>query len=506
MLDVLRRGQRWVTAVFVVGIGGAMVFFIGLGGPLRGGSTRAVVQVGPHQFGLRAFERIRAQRESAYQEALGDEYDAQALRNTLDDAAARTLVDRAILALEAEALGLTVARKEIERSVLAWGSFRDEGGRFDRQAYENWAEYEYGNERNFLSDQRLILLASKMLRLLDGYSRVSRAEAQQALRRRLMEIRIAFVLLELDDGVEASEIDEEQVGEFLENREAEARALYREHSDRYDVPERVHARHILLKIEPEADAEREQEVRAAAEALLEELREGADFAEVAERESQDPGSRQRGGDLGEFERGRMVPAFEEVAFRLEPGQLSEPVRTEFGFHIVRIEEHRPAELRPFDSVREELAREVLATDAVRAARGALANALVDEVRGGRSLEEAARARHLTLERTGWIRRRPDGFVPGLGASQELLATAFVLSGGESSDRIFEVGEKLALVQLVESREPDNQTIEALLEAEHERLLSEKRDTQRGAWVEARRSKLVESGELIVNLAAVRGTR
>ena len=69
MLDVIRKGQRWVTAIFVVGIGGAMVFFIGLGGPLRGGSSRAVVQVGPHEFGIGTFERTRAQQESAYQNA-----------------------------------------------------------------------------------------------------------------------------------------------------------------------------------------------------------------------------------------------------------------------------------------------------------------------------------------------------------------------------------------------------------------------------------------------------
>ncbi|MEE8474324.1 MAG: peptidylprolyl isomerase [Myxococcota bacterium] len=506
MLDVLRKGQRWMTAIFVVGIGGAMVFFIGLGGPLRGGSSRTVVQVGPHQFDIRAFERTRAQRESVYQNALGDEYDARAMRDTLDDAAARTLVDRAILALEAEALGLTVSRKEIERSVLAGGGFRDESGRFDRQAYENWAEYEYGNERNFMSDQHMVLLARKMMRLLDGYSRVSRPEARAALVRKLAEIRIAFVLLELGEAEETSEIDEARVREFLEDRESEARALYSEHSDRYDTPERVQARHILLKVEPDADAEREQEVRAAAEALLEEIRGGADFSAVAERESQDPGSRQRGGDLGEFERGRMVPAFEEVAFELEPGQVSEPVRSEFGFHIIRVEEHRRAELRPFESVREDLAREVLAADATHAARSALANVLVDGIRGGRSLEEAARAEHLTLERSGWIRRRPDGYVPGLGASQDLLATAFTLAEGESSERIFEVGKKLVLVQLFESKAADSQTIEAQIDAEQERLLTEKRDAQIGAWVEDRRSKLVASGELNVNLEAIRGPR
>ena len=77
----------------------------------------------------------------------------------------------------------------------------------------------------------------------------------------------------------------------------------------------------------------------------------------------------------------------------------------------------------------------------------LADELAAAVKGGESLEDAARARELTLERSGWLRRRPDGFVPGLGASPDLMATAFTLEPGQSSSRVFEVGDKLALVQL-----------------------------------------------------------
>jgi hypothetical protein len=92
MLKVLRQGQRWLIWALVVGVGGAMVFFIGLGGPLRGGSGSAVVEVGSYHFGMRDFERARAQSEAQYQQALGESFDAQALREALDGLAARTLV------------------------------------------------------------------------------------------------------------------------------------------------------------------------------------------------------------------------------------------------------------------------------------------------------------------------------------------------------------------------------------------------------------------------------
>jgi len=506
MLDILRKGQRWMTGLFVLGIGGVMVFFIGLGAPLQGSSPNMLVRVGPYQFGIAEFERVRGQRESQYQEALGESFDATALRDTLDDITVRTLMDRAILAIEAESLGLTVSREEIERAILTGGGFRDAGGRFDRQAFENFTQYEYGNERNFLTDQSMIQLASKMLRLLNGFSQVSEAAAREVARRRLTELRIAFVVLDPSQQQTPVEIDEALVAEFLATRESEARVLYDEHIDRYDVPERVHARHVLLRVEPGASPEREQEVRAAAEALLEEIRGGADFAEVAERASDDPGSRAQGGDLGFFERGKMVPSFEAVAFELEPGQVSEVVRSEFGFHIIRVESHQQAENRPFETVKEDLARGALASEAADTAIRALAETLAAGIREGRSLEQVARDQGLTLERSGWLRRRPDGFVPGLGAAQDLIATAFTLSAGDSSDRIFEAGEKLALVQVLETRQPDAEAVEARIEETREELLNEKRRAQTEAWIEARRTQLLASGELAVNREAIRGQR
>ncbi len=490
-----------MTAVFVVGIGGVFVFFMGWGAPSgRGPST--VIEVGPHRFGVREFERERARRDAQFQEAYGAEYDAEALQATVEGLAVNSLVERALLALEAQRLGLRASKPEIERIVLGSPIFRDESGRFDRDAYASWAEYEYGNERLFLRDQRMGLLATKMLRLLRESSRVSQAEARETTRRNLEEVRFTWVGLDARALPADFEVDDAQIQQTLAERGDEARRLYEELDELYDVPEQVRARHILLRVEPNADEARIAEVQQQAEAALERLRAGADFAEVAEEISEDPGTRRKGGDLGFFRRGQMVAPFEEVAFAIEPATLSGVVRTDYGFHILRVEEHRDAVNRPYAEVGEELALELLGREAARAAARATAERLIEAPRQGTRLADAARREGLVVERTGWLRRRAGGVVPKLGAAPELLAAVFTLEAGQAAPRVFEVGDKLVVAELRERKEPSAEEVEAKLAETRQELVQQRRNAEFEAWVGRRRNELLERGELAVNLQLV----
>jgi parvulin-like peptidyl-prolyl isomerase len=122
----------------------------------------------------------------------------------------------------------------------------------------------------------------------------------------------------------------------------EARAYFQAHREAFDEPERVRVRHVLLRTEAEA--------RVA----LARLRAGESFAQVAEELSQDPGTRDRGGEVGLVAPGQTVPEFEQVAFRLKPGELSEPVRTSFGYHIVQVTEKLPAKKATWEGVRQQV--------------------------------------------------------------------------------------------------------------------------------------------------------
>ncbi len=133
--------------------------------------------------------------------------------------------------------------------------------------------------------------------------------------------------------------------------DAYARSKYQAESKRFELPAQTHARHILIMGEGD-------ESKAQAEKLLADLKGGANFEELAKEHSQDPGSGKKGGDLGFFAEGRMVPEFDAALKALnQPGEVSEPVKTQFGWHLIQLVERRPAGKRPYEEVRDELRRE-----------------------------------------------------------------------------------------------------------------------------------------------------
>jgi peptidyl-prolyl cis-trans isomerase C len=149
------------------------------------------------------------------------------------------------------------------------------------------------------------------------------------------------------------------VSKLLENELANKIAVtpeqvqdfYAKNPERFKQGERVHASHILLSYPQGADAAAKAQVRAKAEQVLKEVKNGGDFATLAKKYSQDPGSAPNGGDLGFFQQGQMVGPFNEVAFKLAPGVTSDLVETQFGLHIIKVAEKQPARDVPLEEVR-----------------------------------------------------------------------------------------------------------------------------------------------------------
>ena len=157
------------------------------------------------------------------------------------------------------------------------------------------------------------------------------------------------------------------VNEFLKREvaqkvtvsESDEKSYYDGHKDEFMVPETVKARHILVKVAPGASDEDKKKAKEKAQSILEKIKAGGDFAKLASELSDDPGSKQKGGDLGFFAKGRMVKPFEDAAFSLKPGEVSGIVETQFGYHIIKVDEKKAGFQEPFEKVKERINQKLL---------------------------------------------------------------------------------------------------------------------------------------------------
>jgi peptidyl-prolyl cis-trans isomerase D len=229
-------------------------------------------------------------------------------------------------------------------------------------------------------------------------------------------------------------------------------------------------------------------VRAEAEAARQRIQAGEDFAAVASQISQDPASAQQGGDLGFFKRGEMVKAFEDTAFGLTPGTVSEPLRTDFGYHLIKVEEVQEAGYRPLEAVRAEL-RERLTREETRRLAEARAQAVYDAMAaGGGDWQTAVRALDLVPRETPFMAHGQA--VEGIDNAGAFAQAAFALQDGEVS-RPTLIGNRHVVMKLLERKASSIPPFE------------EVKDAVREAWVRERSRALAEqkAGELLAEVKA-----
>ena len=209
---------------------------------------------------------------------------------------------------------------------------------------------------------------------------------------------------------------------------AEVQSYYDGNITQYQTPEQVRASHILLNVAGKDEAA----VRKQAEGVLAQVKAGGDFAELARKFSEDEGSKVNGGDLDYFSRGRMVPEFEAAAFALEPGQVSDLVRSQFGFHIIKVVDKKPAVTRSLDEVRaqiEEQLKRQRADEQVSNRATQLANGLSTRD----DLERIGRDSGVMVTESEFFGREDP--VPGLGPAPQVAAAAFQLAEGAATGPI-----------------------------------------------------------------------
>ena len=501
MLKSIRKGQRWLTLLLVALVGAVFVFFMGVGGQPGVGtpSGKTVIELGDFRLDLRDYQRLRASQEQVFREQSGDDFDVRAVAPFLDAQALRSLIDTVVLAQSATDLGLGVSREEIQSLVRESASFRDGSGNFDVEAFNNYTEYEFGTQRNFMESVRRDLLSPKMVSLLYDQATVSETELRDSALYALEQVRFAYVALDSESLPPGEELSEESLQAYLVDNNDMLKLRYKAEIDKYSESERVHAAHILIQVGPEASEAATQEAREKAESARERILGGEGFAMVAAEVSEDPGSREEGGDLGIFARGVNVPEIDNAAFSLQAGDVSEIVQSAFGFHLVQLIERLPAGTRPFEEVVDEMAREDAAAQAASDRSTQLSEALSREIEAGMSLEEAAASLELEPDYAGPMQRRADGFIRGLGGAPEVLTAAFALDVERpTSKKAFQVGTNRVFLQVLDRSEPTEEEIETTVGIFESGLLNAKRNRLVQEWLERQRSEFEKRGELLVN--------
>lgn len=248
-------------------------------------------------------------------------------------------------------------------------------------------------------------------------------------------------------------LDEAKIAASFQPTENDLRRAYNDQIDRFRNPERLKVRHILIKTSEKPESE-VPKLQAKADDILKQLKGGADFAKLAKENSEDPGSAVNGGELGFIVKGQTVKNFEDTAWSLKPGELSGVIKTEYGFHILQLQEKEDARVRPFEEVKAELANEVGRQLIFDRMQSSMDNLRADLVKSPANLDEVAAKHQAQVVRTPLLPANDVNF-PGVGSVPELSAQLFGLNKGDVTSIIQASQDKLAVAVLNEI-EPSRQ--------------------------------------------------
>jgi peptidyl-prolyl cis-trans isomerase D len=514
MLRFLRRYSSSTGIKILYGVLAALFVVWGVGS-MGGERVDVVARVHGETITRRDVERTAALLRRRYEEMFRGQLPADLARSlALEDRALDQLIDEALLREEARRLGVTVSDDELVETITRMPELQDGGG-FNRDRLE--AALRYQRDRGeFEADVRRSVVFRRLQTLVTDGVEVTDGEVTERYRLDHTQVNLAFVRIAAKDLAADATLSDEDLTRYLSEHgdryrvPAEVRARYATYrvadfgaevqptdgevaeyyelrkEERFTDPEQVRARHILVKVAADADAKTKAAGRKKAEGLLAKARAGGDFAALAKKSSDDAASAKSGGDLGLFPRGRMAPAFESAAFALEPGQLSEVVETPFGFHVIKVEEHRPAGVAPLDTVRDKVVEAIRHEQGLDRARKQ-ADADRRLVVSGRSFAEAVGGRPLA-ETPPFA---AGALVPGIGRAPEFSEAAFALAEGQVSDLVETPDAVYLLVPFAraEARVPPLDEVQARVEADARRDRSQTLARERAEALLARAKEI-----------------
>jgi len=434
MFDLVAKYKKWIMiGLFVLIIPPFALF--GIDTYFRdGGRAQTVAKVGDYEISEQEFSQALRDRQDALRNMAGGRVDPALLESPEQRSAVLdNLVRQRVLIAHALRSGLTVTPDQLRAYISAAPVFQD-NGQFSRERYQQFLKDRNWTAATFENQLRRDIMLTQLNEGYAATSFVPRTVAERLLRITEQQREVSRSVIppakfvgsvKLEEGAAKKYYDEQQ-SEFRVPEQvrveyvtlsaatlpqaqvdpAEARKFYEGNQRQFGVPEMREASHILITVDKAAGDGAKEKARALAEQISGELKKDPSrFAELAKKHSQDPGSAAKGGALGSFPRGSMVKAFDDAVFGMKAGEISAPVESEYGYHVIRVAGITPAQMRTFEQARPEIEKELAKAVGGRAYAETAEKLNNIAFEQSDSLKPAAELLKQTPQKSGWITRQ-----------------------------------------------------------------------------------------------------
>jgi peptidyl-prolyl cis-trans isomerase D len=415
------------------------------------------------------------QLKDFYRRQMGQNFSEEMLNKlNVKQQALELLIDQTLLLKKAAELGISVSPGELQETIQSIPAFQTDG-RFDLRRYQLILQQNRMTPESFEQELAQTLTLRKLEDLVMRQVTISDKDVidyVRMIRTDKQFLCVSFPWSQYEAGISVTDDDlkayytaHEKSYEEPEKRkiayvlfplsdftgdvsvtEDELKTYYEEHRKNYHEEKAVHARHILFRVNPDASAEEVEAVKNKAQEILKLARAGQDFATLAKNYSEDPGSAKNGGDLGYFTQSQMIKEFADAAFAMKPGEISDLVRTAFGFHIIKVEDVRPERDLSFDEVKDSI-KKILTERKARDRAYAKARDFADEAFAAKDIiQSAAKSGLKVVSVNEWLSISQP--LPDFPENQDVMKKLFNLPNKGISD-IIEVKNGFIVAQVMD---------------------------------------------------------
>jgi peptidyl-prolyl cis-trans isomerase D len=474
MMTWMRRLAPYLLAAVLIAFLVSLAYFGSSGSSGGGGGGHAaVVTVDGEVVSAVAFDRAYRAAVEQTRQLAGDRWTEELPRMLrLREQVVERLIDERLVARGAAREGIVVSDAELAEQIMRIGAFQ-EGGRFSRERYVRLLAMAQPPMApgDFEADFRTELVRQRLQALIADGAKVSEAEVRQAWEVDRSRVRAGYLLVPAGGGEEIQATDAEldayykaHPAEFTQPErrrvlaailsaasvappavtDADVEAAYKARRAQFEQPTRTKVSHLLIKVPAVGGSAAEDQAKARAESALSRIRGGADFAQVAKETSEDPSTASRGGDLGLIAAGELVPEVDKLIQSLKPGEIGGPIRSPFGYHLVKVFEVVSGSRKELKEVAPTLRATLAAEGQLKAHRDRAQDAQRALLVAADFAAEARRL-GLTMREAGPLRRGDP--VEGVGRVTEASDAIFALPPDGVSSPV-RVPEGLVIFRLV----------------------------------------------------------